>query len=296
MRPLRRVSPRVSIIVPAYNEAPNLSRVLPTLPRVHEVIVVDGGSTDGTAEVARSILPRVRVIEQTRDGKGNAIACGFQAATGDILVMFDADGSADAREIPLMVAALLNGADFVKGSRMLHGGGSADLTILRSAGNVALTKLVNALFGTRYTDLCYGYNAFWRDVLEVFDLPDASEPGEPRWGDGFEIETLLNCRAAAGRLTILELPSYEHDRLHGNSNLRAVHDGRRVLRTINSEWRRMRRRRSVRHHGQSARWSTRPVLTEIPVADAGERRQNYGRRWTDKLEEVSGRSANGGAA
>ncbi|WP_235738040.1 glycosyltransferase family 2 protein [Nocardioides alcanivorans] len=261
MSPLRSVTPnpRVSVIVPAFNEAANLERVLPTLPSVHEVIVVDGESTDGTAEAARRTLPGCTVIKQTRKGKGNALACGFAEATGDIIVMFDADGSADAREIELMVAALVNGADFVKGSRMLHGGGSADLTGVRSVGNRALTKTVNVLFRTRYTDLCYGYNAFWRDTLETFDLPDPTMTGEPQWGDGFEIETLLNCRAAAARMTILEIPSFEHSRIHGLSNLRAFHDGVRVLRTINTEHRRLRiQRHGTRHLGASARFSERP--------------------------------------
>ncbi|MGD9695295.1 MAG: glycosyltransferase family 2 protein [Thermoleophilia bacterium] len=282
----RGIDPRVSVIVPAFNEARNLEKILPTLPEVHEVIVVDGGSTDGTAETARRALPGVRVVTQTRDGKGNAMACGFGQATGDILVMFDGDGSADAREIPLMVAALVNGADFVKGSRMLHGGGSADLTFTRSLGNMALTRLVNMLFRTRYTDLCYGYNAFWRDVLDEFDLPDWTLTGEPRWGDGFEIETLLNCRAAAARLTILELPSYEHGRLHGVSNLRAYHDGMRVLRTIRAEWRRVRTlRQATRHLDQQARWSERtPAGGEgraraldrsgAPLRDSGEGRDD----------------------
>lgn len=257
MRPL---NPRVSVIIPAYNEARNLERILPTLPDVHEVLIVDGGSADGTEEVARRVLPTVRIIGQTRSGKGNALACGFAHATGDIVVMFDGDGSADAREITLMVAALKAGADVAKGSRMLHGGGSADLTLVRKLGNFGLTRLVNFLFKTRYTDLCYGYNAFWRDVLDDFDLPDWSLTGEGRWGDGFEIETLLHCRAAAARLTILEIPSYEHDRLHGVSNLNAWNDGVRVLLTIQREWQRMRALRSpTRHVGQTARWSKRPV-------------------------------------
>ncbi len=246
--------PRVSVIVPTWNEAANLKEVLPTIPDVHEVIVVDGGSTDGTVETALRVLPHARVIAQTRRGKGNAMACGFEHATGDILVMFDADGSADAREIELMVAALMNGADFVKGSRMLHGGGSADLTGLRTLGNRGLTTLVNVLFRTRYTDLCYGYNAFWRDVLPLFELPTIRGT-TPQWGDGFEIETMLNCRAAAAQLTILEIPSYEHNRLHGASNLRAVHDGMRVLRTIRHEWRRAREMRR-RPLGDSVRFTS----------------------------------------
>lgn len=264
---LGAADPRVSVIIPIYNEAPNLERVLPTLPAVHEVIVVDGGSSDGGPEVARRLLPDVRVIDQTRKGKGNALTCGFAAATGDILVTFDADGSADAREISLVVAALVGGADFVKGSRMLHGGGSADLTRIRQLGNAALTTLVNRLFGTRYTDLCYGFNAFWRDLLPALDLPDPTATGTARWGDGFEIETLMNCRAAAARLTVLELPSYEHDRIHGVSNLHAYHDGLRVLHTIRTEWLRMRALRSgTRHLGPTARFSDRVPARELPAA------------------------------
>ncbi len=274
---MSKAEPRVSLIIPTYNEAANLERVLPSLPVVHEVIVVDGGSTDGTVTTAPRVLPGVRVLRQTRSGKGNALACGFAAATGEILVTFDADGSADAREIQLVVAALMSGADFVKGSRLIHGGGSADLTRVRAAGNWALTKVVNSLFRTRYTDLCYGFNAFWRDVLPVFDLPDPAATGEARWGDGFEIETLMNCRAAAARLTVLELPSYEHDRIHGASNLRAYHDCMRVLRTIHTEWRRLRSQRSsTRHLGATARFSeqrqpstlTRPETTELLAGQA----------------------------
>ena len=98
----RRTShqPTISIVVPARNEARNLLLVLPELPPVYEVILVDGHSTDGTAEAALSVMPEIRIIQQTRKGKGNALACGFEAATGDIIVMFDADGSADPAELP----------------------------------------------------------------------------------------------------------------------------------------------------------------------------------------------------
>jgi glycosyltransferase involved in cell wall biosynthesis len=159
---------------------------------------------------------------QDRCGKGNALACGFRAATGDIIVALDADGSTDPSEIPHFVDALQGGADYAKGSRYLEGGGSADLSAFRSMGNRALGFLVNLLFRTRYTDLCYGYNAFWRDC---FDLVY-------RECDGFEVETVLNVRAARAGLKICEVPSFEHQRIHGTSNLRTMRDGSRVLRTI----------------------------------------------------------------
>ncbi len=242
--------PRVSVVVPARNEAKNLPHVLPLIPEdVHEVILVDGNSTDDTIEVARQCLPNIRVVRQTRRGKGNALACGFEVVTGDIVVMLDADGSADPGEIPAFVEALVSGADFAKGTRFARGGGSHDITAFRRWGNFGLNGLVNVLFGTRYTDLCYGYNAFWTRLLPVLDLPRTAHPeasaDEMIWGDGFEIETLINVRVAMAKARIREVGSVELQRIHGVSNLNAVSDGLRVLRTIMSE-RRMRRERSLR--------------------------------------------------
>src|ERR1700754_1658126 len=235
----RNGNPRVSVVVPTRNEARNLEIVLPAIaavrPAVHEVIVVDGNSVDGTVETAQRVLPWVKVIHQTRRGKGNAMACGFAAATGDVVVMFDADGSADPAEIPAFVAALVAGADLAKGSRFAPGGGSDDITLLRRSGNAGLNGVANTLFGTGYSDLCYGYNAFWTDLLPVLDLPavDAPAPAEGMlWGDGFEIETVLNCRIAAAGLRITEVPSIERLRVFGDSNLRTFADGTRVLRTL----------------------------------------------------------------
>jgi hypothetical protein len=95
--------------------------------------------------------------------------------------------------------------------------------------------LVNVLFSTKYTDLCYGYNAFWRHCLDSMRLPAVHGIG-PQWGDGFEIETLINVRVAAKNLKIAEVCSYESQRIHGVSNLNAVTDGVRVLRTIRQEF------------------------------------------------------------
>ena len=192
----------------------------------------------------------MKVITQTRKGKGNAMACGFAAATGDVIVMFDADGSADPAEIPAFVRALVAGADFAKGSRFVRGGGSDDITLLRKAGNAGLNGVANALFGTSYTDLCYGYNAFWADILPVLDLPDISLPAPPQggmlWGDGFEIESVLNCRVAASGMTTTEVPSIERERIFGETNLRTFADGTRVLRTLAAEYRRAARKRAER--------------------------------------------------
>jgi glycosyltransferase involved in cell wall biosynthesis len=245
----RTGQPRISIVVPALNEALNLATVLPQLPKVHEVILVDGGSVDGTVQAARRARPDIITVLQARKGKGNALAAGFARATGDIVVMFDADGSADPGEIVRFVEALKAGADFAKGSRYTEGGGSADITRIRSYGNRFLNAVFNVGFRTRYSDLCYGYNAFWADLLPLLDLPDHAAPapasGKMLWGDGFEIETVINCRFAAAGVAITEVPSVEKLRIFGESNLHAVSDGLRVLKTLLTEWRRARATRRL---------------------------------------------------
>jgi glycosyltransferase involved in cell wall biosynthesis len=239
--------PRVSVVIPALNEARNLPHVLAAIPdAIHEVILVDGSSVDETVAVAKMLRSDIRIVTQSRRGKGNALACGLAAATGDVVVTLDADGSADPKEIPRFVAALLDGADFAKGTRFADGGGSADITRLRRLGNRLLSIIVNTIYRTKYSDLCYGFNVFWGKHIPVLALDTTSTPGadgEPLWGDGFEIETLIHIRAAKAKLVVVEVPSFEHRRIHGVSNLNAFGDGLRVLRTILKE----RRNREVDH-------------------------------------------------
>jgi glycosyltransferase involved in cell wall biosynthesis len=252
-----RRAPLVSVVIPTLNEEKNLPHVFGALPAgLHEVILVDGGSVDNTVAVARQLRPDVVVVQQTRTGKGNALAVGFAACTGDAIVMIDADGSTDPAEISRFVQTLISGAEFAKGSRFGKGGHSHDITPLRRAGNKGLNLFVNTLFGTKFTDLCYGYNAFWRRAVPVMDLPSTKLPpaadGRKLWGDGFEIETLINIRVAASGMRVEEVSSIEHLRIHGESNLNTFRDGTRVLRTILSEF----RRRAVQRRAQK----TVPVL------------------------------------
>jgi glycosyltransferase involved in cell wall biosynthesis len=237
---------RVSVVIPALNEARNLPYVLGRMPAgIHEVILVDGYSVDGTVTVAREAWPSLSVVRQSRTGKGNALACGFAVATGDIIAMIDADGSADPAEIPRFVQALIDGAAFAKGTRFAKGGGSSDITRLRSLGNRALTTIFNLCYHTHYSDLCYGFNVFWREHLPALNLDATSAPsvhGDGRlWGDGFEVETLIHVRVAKANLVVKEVPSFEHARRYGVSNLSAFSDGVRVLRTLIIERQRARR-------------------------------------------------------
>jgi glycosyltransferase involved in cell wall biosynthesis len=214
---------RVSIVIPTLNEAENLPHVLPRIPEgVHEVILVDGHSTDDTIQVARELLPSIHIIQQDGRGKGNALQAGFRAATGDIVVMLDGDGSTDPAEIPRFVGALYGGADFAKGSRFLHGGGTADMPFYRQLGNRTFVSLVRMMFGGHYTDLCYGYNAFWASEVRILELN----------GNGFEIETMMNVRALQAGLRVVEVPSYESKRVYGSGRLKTFPDGWRVLKTI----------------------------------------------------------------
>jgi glycosyltransferase involved in cell wall biosynthesis len=218
--------PTITVVIPALNEAANLPYVLPRIDdSVDEVVLVDGHSTDETIAVARQLRGDIRIVAQEGRGKGAALRTGFAAATGDIIVMLDADGSTDPAEIPVFVGALRAGADFVKGSRFLQGGGTSDMPWYRRLGNGGFVRLVRLLFAGRYSDLCYGYNAFWAEVLPALDL-DA---------DGFEIETVMNVRALRAGLQVAEVPSFEHKRRHGTSGLKTFPDGWRVLKIILKE-------------------------------------------------------------
>jgi glycosyltransferase involved in cell wall biosynthesis len=220
---------RISVVMPALNEAANLARLLPKIPYwVHEVILVDGHSIDDTVAVAHEIYPGIRTVCQREGacGKGAALRQGFDAVTGDVIVTLDADGSTDPGEIPLFVGALLAGADFAKGTRISQGAGSDDLGIVRRMGNWGLTTLCRVLFLNRFTDLCYGYNSFWSAVVPQLHL-DAN---------GFEVEAQMSVRALLSGLRVVEVPSRECARYSGTSNLHAFPDGWRVLRTIIREW------------------------------------------------------------
>ena len=213
----------VSLVIPVRNEARNIAWVLEQVPdTVTEIILVDGNSTDVTLITARSYRPDIRIVPQEGIGKGSALRTGFLAAEGDVIVMIDADGSMSPREISHYLHFLANGYDFVKGSRFISGGGSLDISRFRSLGNTFLLSVFNSLYDAQLTDLCYGFCAFHRRYLEHLKLS----------ATGFEIEAEMVVHAMQAGLRIAEVPSLELPRRTGNSNLRAVRDGTRVLRTV----------------------------------------------------------------
>lgn len=222
-RTSRPATPSVSVVIPTKNEAKNIAWVLERMPDwVSEVVVVDGRSTDGTVEVARRCAPHVVVVHHGPPGKGAAIRAGFAAATEDVVVMIDADGSMDPADIRHFVDAIARGADLAKGSRRLEGGGSADITPIRDLGNRALLLAANLLFRTRFSELCYGFMAVRRSAIPALNLVS----------DGFEIETEIVARAVRAGHRIVEVPSFERPRRYGASNLNAVRDGLRIVRTL----------------------------------------------------------------
>ena len=213
----------VSLVIPVRNEARNIAWVLEQIADdVDEIVLVDGNSTDATVITARSYRPDIKVVSQEGTGKGDALRTGFGAATGDVIVMMDADGSMAPQEIRHYLHFLANGYDFVKGSRFVAGGGSLDITPFRRLGNQFLLSVFNSVFDSGLTDLCYGFCAFHRRYLDLLSLE----------ATGFEIEAEMTVRAMQAGLRIAEVPSMEMPRRYGKSNLRAVRDGIRVLRTV----------------------------------------------------------------
>ncbi len=213
----------VSVVIPTKNEARNIAWVLERMdPMVDEIVIVDGISVDSTVSVARMVRPDAVVVDHPVPGKGEAVRAGIHEATGDIVVMMDADGSMDPAEIRRFVEAVAAGADVVKGSRFLPGGGTADMTLIRRLGNHALVAFSNVLLGARHTELCYGFMAFRRSRIDDLELRST----------GFEIETEIVVRAHRAGLLITEVPSFEFPRRHGHSNLNTFRDGWRVVRTL----------------------------------------------------------------
>jgi glycosyltransferase involved in cell wall biosynthesis len=207
--------PPVTVVICALNEADNLQHVLPKIPGwVDEILLVDGHSTDATLEIARSLRPDIKILVQPGKGKGDAIKYGILQASGEIIVTLDADGQTDVEEIHKFIAPLLEGYDFVKGARMTTGRPS-NMPWLRYLGNQVLTQTSNLLYSTKYTDVCSGYNAYWKSAFQRM---------APTY-DGFEMEQEMLVKAKKVGLKVLEVQHDDAGRLGSTSKVSVFKQG-----------------------------------------------------------------------
>ena len=221
---MRSKRPEVSIIIPTFNEKRNIAELLHSVKSVlkdytYEKIVVDKHSPDGTAEIARSLGAKVMYDDL---GKGSALIKGMKSAKGRIIVSMDADLSNNPSELKLLISGIQIGYDVCMGSRFLTGGGSDDMPLFRKFGNKIFVYLVNLLYGSKYTDMCYGYRSFSRKAIKKLGLREK----------GFGIETEINIKTQKTGLRAMEVPSYEKKRGSGEGKLRSFSDGYRILKAI----------------------------------------------------------------
>lgn len=216
--------PYISIVIPTLNEERNMAKLIRGIKPVikdyrHEIIIVDGHSKDNTVKIARKM--GARIVYDSK-GKGSALIKGLRAARGKIVISMDADLSNRPNELRLLIAGIEAGYEVCMGSRFLTGGGSDDMPFHRKAGNRFFVGLVNVLYGSRYTDMCYGYRSFARGVSRRLNLSEL----------GFGIEAEISIKAQRMRLRVLEVPSYEKLRASGEGKLRSISDGLIILRAV----------------------------------------------------------------
>jgi len=227
---MRKNVTKVSIVIPTLNEEKNIETVLMKIKDffkqrgdyTYEIIVVDGYSKDKTVEIAKRNGCKALYDEF---GKGSALIKGMRAAKGEIIVTMDADVSQRPLELGLLIEGIRAGYDIVMGSRFIQGGGTEDMPWYRKIGNKFFVSLVNILWGTHYTDLCYGYRAFRNGVWKKLNLKSKS----------FGIEAEISIKAAKRKLNVLEVPSFEKRRLYGEGKLKTLKHGWIILKTILNE-------------------------------------------------------------
>ncbi len=212
---------KVTFLVPAYNEAATIGEVLTRIAELDldtEVIVVDDGSKDNTAEIARS--HGATVIEKVNGGKGSALRAGIPAITGDIAVIQDADMEYDPFEVPALVQPIIDGvADVVLGSRLSGGRPQRVYLFWHLVGNKFLSLLTNILFNTTISDMETGYKAFRSEILQSLDLRE----------NKFGIEPEITGKICRKKLRIYELPISYYGRTYDEGKNITWRDGFRAI-------------------------------------------------------------------
>jgi glycosyltransferase involved in cell wall biosynthesis len=206
---------RITVLICTLNEEENIPHVLPRIPDwVDEVLVVDGHSTDSTVAAVRGLRPDARILCQPGRGKGDALKYGVEQASGHIIVTLDADGETDPQDIPKFIEPLLQGYDFAKGSRLASGRPSR-MPRYRWLGNKILVLTCNLLYGTRYTDICSGYSAFWKRAFSNIELTY----------DNCEMEQQLLVRVKKAGMKIAEVAHGSDGRISGDSKINGIRQG-----------------------------------------------------------------------
>jgi len=216
---------KVCVVIAAYNEGPNIGGVIKEvraqLSPGDDILVVDDGSKDNTSEAARAAGARV-VRQEPNQGKGRAIQRGLKEATGDVVLFIDGDGQDYPSEIPLLLAELEKGADFVNGSKFIGTMKEGAISTPNYFGNKFMSGLINILFGVKITDSQAGYRAIRIEKLRGMQIT-AKE---------YEIETEMLIKSIKRGMKIVEVPVTRDKRAAGRTNFKRIRNGFMILGTI----------------------------------------------------------------
>jgi glycosyltransferase involved in cell wall biosynthesis len=218
-----KTMPTISVLICTLNEEKNLQSVLPKIPSwISEILLVDGHSTDETVKVAKTLLPEIRVLYQQGRGKGEALRYGITQASGDIVVTLDADGATDPNAIMTFLEPLFNGYDFAKGSRFIISS-PENKAMYRIFGNLLIAAIFNVLYGAHFTDVCSGFNAFWKKKIQHIDFDFA---------DSYEDEPLLIAKSKKAGLKIVEVGHVDLGRVYGESKAPSWRQGFKAVKSL----------------------------------------------------------------